>query len=149
LRHDEPSIQPVRHTLGAVLLRADKPAEAEKAYREDLAQYPENGWPAFRPAKSIRLQGKVSSGSRRRPFRQGMDRSGYQDRLNLPVYCRQPVSARGEVLLDVNAIRLEKRLPLGMDRFSLSIDRSNNSVKFGLQITGEVGQRSEHLQFRL
>jgi len=46
LHYDEPPdwIQPVRHTLGAVLLRAGKPAEAEKVYREDLLRYPGNGW---------------------------------------------------------------------------------------------------------
>jgi hypothetical protein len=40
-------------------LRADKPAEAEKAYREDLAQYPENGWSLYGRAKSLRLEGKA------------------------------------------------------------------------------------------
>jgi tetratricopeptide (TPR) repeat protein len=46
LRYDEPPdwIQPVRHTLGAVLLKANKPAEAEKVYRDDLLRYPGNGW---------------------------------------------------------------------------------------------------------
>ena len=36
--------QPVRHTLGAVLLHAGRPAEAELVYREDLRRWPENGW---------------------------------------------------------------------------------------------------------
>jgi len=46
LRYDEPPdwILPVRHRLGAVLWRADKPTDAEEANLEDLAQYPENGW---------------------------------------------------------------------------------------------------------
>ncbi|HTL16826.1 MAG TPA: hypothetical protein VL793_06290, partial [Patescibacteria group bacterium] len=46
LKYDEPPdwIQPVRHTLGAVLLKAGKPAEAEQVYREDLRRYPGNGW---------------------------------------------------------------------------------------------------------
>lgn len=60
LRYDEPPdwIQPVRHTLGAVLLRAGRPADAEKVYREDLAQYPENGWSLFGLARALRQQGK-------------------------------------------------------------------------------------------
>jgi tetratricopeptide (TPR) repeat protein len=60
LRYDEPPdwIQPVRHTLGAVLLRADRPADAERIYREDLAQYPENGWSLYGLARALRKQGK-------------------------------------------------------------------------------------------
>ena len=60
LRYDEPPdwIQPVRHTLGAVLLRAGRPVDAEKVYREDLAQYPENGWSLFGLARALRQQGR-------------------------------------------------------------------------------------------
>jgi tetratricopeptide (TPR) repeat protein len=36
--------QPVRHLLGAALLAADRAAEAERLYREDLARFPENVW---------------------------------------------------------------------------------------------------------
>ena len=51
-------MQPVRHTLGAVLLRAGKHREAEAVYREDLARYPENGWSLFGLGRALRLQGK-------------------------------------------------------------------------------------------
>ncbi len=46
LRYMEPPdwIQPVRHTLGAVLVKAGRYAEAEGVYREDLKKWPENGW---------------------------------------------------------------------------------------------------------
>lgn len=46
LKYDEPPAWtvPSRHALGAILIEAKKPAEAEAVYREDLAQYPENGW---------------------------------------------------------------------------------------------------------
>lgn len=37
-------VQPVRHTLGAVLLHAGRPAEVAVVYREDLRRWPENGW---------------------------------------------------------------------------------------------------------
>ncbi len=39
--------QPVRQKLGAALLAAGKPAEAEAVYREDLKRNPENGWSLF------------------------------------------------------------------------------------------------------
>jgi Flp pilus assembly protein TadD len=60
LRYDEPPdwIQPARHTLGAVLLRAGRHAEAEQVYRNDLARYPHNGWSLFGLTRSLRLQGK-------------------------------------------------------------------------------------------
>ena len=60
LRYNEPPdwIQPVRHTLGAVLLRARRAAEAETAYREDLSRYPQNGWSLFGLGRALRLQGK-------------------------------------------------------------------------------------------
>jgi tetratricopeptide (TPR) repeat protein len=60
LRYDEPPdwIQPVRHTLGAVLMRAGKYSEAEKVYREDLARYPENGWSLFGLSRALKLQNK-------------------------------------------------------------------------------------------
>jgi tetratricopeptide (TPR) repeat protein len=49
LRYMEPPdwIQPVRHTLGAVLLREGRVADAEKVYRKDLEVWPDNGWSLF------------------------------------------------------------------------------------------------------
>jgi hypothetical protein len=60
LAYDEPPdwMQPVRHTLGAVLLRDGKFAEAETVYREDLAVEPNNGWGLYGLARSCRLQKK-------------------------------------------------------------------------------------------
>ena len=60
LRYDEPPdwIQPVRHTLGAVLLRAGKPAEAEQAYREDLVHFPDNGWSLLGLRDALHQQSK-------------------------------------------------------------------------------------------
>jgi tetratricopeptide (TPR) repeat protein len=49
---------PVRQTLGAVLLEAGRPEEAEIVYWEDLRQNPENGWSLFGLAQSLRTQGK-------------------------------------------------------------------------------------------
>lgn len=60
LRYDEPPdwIQPVRHALGAVLLRAGRAVEAEAAYREDLAKWRENGWSLRGLAAALEAQGK-------------------------------------------------------------------------------------------
>ncbi|HEY9658437.1 MAG TPA: hypothetical protein V6C65_08315, partial [Allocoleopsis sp.] len=60
LKYTEPASwhSPVRQTLGAVLLQANRTAEAEQVYREDLAMYPENGWSLYGLAQSLRAQGK-------------------------------------------------------------------------------------------
>ncbi len=50
---------PIRHSLGAVLLRAGRAAEAEALYREDLKRFPENGWALHGLAASLRAQGKT------------------------------------------------------------------------------------------
>jgi tetratricopeptide (TPR) repeat protein len=49
---------PARLVLGAVLLEAGKPAEAEAAYLEDLKNNAENGWALFGLAKAYEAQGK-------------------------------------------------------------------------------------------
>ncbi|HKT34634.1 MAG TPA: hypothetical protein VJR03_07365 [Nitrospira sp.] len=49
---------PIRHSLGAALLKSGQHAEAEKAYREDLKRFPENGWSLFGLAQALRAQGK-------------------------------------------------------------------------------------------
>lgn len=61
LKYDEPSTwhSPVRETLGAVLLLASKPAQAEEIYREDLQRYPENGFALFGLEASLRAQDKL------------------------------------------------------------------------------------------
>ena len=60
LRYDEPPdwVQPVRHTLGAVLLRAGDAAGAEAVYRQDLKRFPENGWSLMGLRDALRRQGK-------------------------------------------------------------------------------------------
>lgn len=49
---------PVRHSLGAALLKAGRYAEAEKVYRKDLRRFPENGWALFGLTQALRAQGK-------------------------------------------------------------------------------------------
>ncbi len=61
LHYDEPPawMIPARHSLGAALLRANKPAEAEQVYRHDLARLPNNGWSLFGLAQALRILGKA------------------------------------------------------------------------------------------
>jgi tetratricopeptide (TPR) repeat protein len=49
---------PIRHSLGAALVKAGHHAEAKKAYREDLRRFPENGWSLFGLTQALRAQGK-------------------------------------------------------------------------------------------
>ena len=60
LKYDEPPgwLIPVRHSLGAVLMKQQRFAEAEQVYRDDLAHLPENGWSLLGLAESLRKQKK-------------------------------------------------------------------------------------------
>ena len=49
---------PIRHSLGAALVKAGRNAEAEKVYRQDLRRFPENGWSLFGLAQALRAQKK-------------------------------------------------------------------------------------------
>ncbi len=51
---------PVRQSLGAVLLDAGRPAEAEAVYWQDLSRNRENGWSLYGLAQSLRAQGKTA-----------------------------------------------------------------------------------------
>ena len=62
LRYDEP--EPLnfsaRHWLGAVLLEAWRPAEAEEVYQAALADHPHNGWSLFGLEQALRAQGRTA-----------------------------------------------------------------------------------------
>ncbi len=49
---------PPRHALGAVLLDANRPAEAETVYWEDLKRNRENGWALFGLMQALKAEGK-------------------------------------------------------------------------------------------
>ena len=51
---------PIRHSLGAVLLRQNRAADAERVYREDLRRFPDNGWAMHGLIASLRGQGKTA-----------------------------------------------------------------------------------------
>lgn len=71
LKYDEPPgwLVPVRHALGASLVKAKRYAEAEQVYRDDLARLPENGWSLFGLAQSLRAQGKSDAAAVEQRFR--------------------------------------------------------------------------------
>ncbi|WP_141110347.1 tetratricopeptide repeat protein [Dyadobacter psychrophilus] len=50
---------PARQFLGAYLIKMNKPAVAEKVYREDLMWNPGNGWSAIGLAQSLKAQKKT------------------------------------------------------------------------------------------
>jgi tetratricopeptide (TPR) repeat protein len=61
LAYDEPPdwFIPTRQLLGAELLKAGKPTEAEAVYRDDLKQHPENGWSLCGLAAALKRQQKT------------------------------------------------------------------------------------------
>jgi tetratricopeptide (TPR) repeat protein len=60
LRYDEPPdwILPVRHALGAALVRLNRLDEAEAVFRADLAKLPGNGWSLFGLAQVLERTGR-------------------------------------------------------------------------------------------
>ncbi len=58
LRYMEPPdwFQPVRHSLGAVLLASGRTGEAERVYRADLERWPENGWSLYGLSRCLETQ---------------------------------------------------------------------------------------------
>ena len=49
---------PVRHTLGATLIAADRPIEAEVVYWDDLQKNPDNGFSLFGLIQALEAQGR-------------------------------------------------------------------------------------------
>ncbi len=61
LSYGEPPqwLQPVRHTLGAVYLKAGRWEDAERVYRQDLAKWRGNGWSLYGLARALEEQGRL------------------------------------------------------------------------------------------
>jgi tetratricopeptide (TPR) repeat protein len=64
--YNEPPVwhQPSRLVLGALLLAADRPSEAEVEYRTDLERFRENGWSLFGLWQSLVAQQRMADASR-------------------------------------------------------------------------------------
>jgi tetratricopeptide (TPR) repeat protein len=63
IEYDEPEPLPfsARHWLGALLLEAKRPGDAERVYREALADHPHNGWSLFGLKQALAAQGKPTA----------------------------------------------------------------------------------------
>jgi tetratricopeptide (TPR) repeat protein len=57
-----------RHVLGVALLDAGRPQEAEKVYRDDLANWPNNGWALYGLSEALRMQDIGESAKIREQF---------------------------------------------------------------------------------
>ena len=77
LEYDEPEPLPfpARHWLGAALLEAKRPEDAERVYREDLKDHPHNGWSLLGLQQALKAQGKRRPRSMRISPRAGRDRT--------------------------------------------------------------------------
>jgi tetratricopeptide (TPR) repeat protein len=84
---------PPRHALGAVLLEAGRPAEAETVYWEDLRRHPSNGWALFGLHQALKAQNKTDEATLiEARFRKAWARSD----VTLPAsrFSRSPASQR-------------------------------------------------------
>ena len=63
LEYSEPEPLPfaARHWLGAALLEAGRFADAERVYRDELEDHPNNGWSLFGLQQALRAQGRASA----------------------------------------------------------------------------------------
>jgi tetratricopeptide (TPR) repeat protein len=61
LQYDEPEdwIVPLRQVLGAIMLDAGRAADAEREYRGELEEHPENGWSLIGLARALEMQGRA------------------------------------------------------------------------------------------
>ena len=62
LHYDEPPAwyHPTREMLGAALVKAGKPAEAVTVYKEELKQYPGNGWALHGLSEALSASGRIT-----------------------------------------------------------------------------------------
>jgi tetratricopeptide (TPR) repeat protein len=72
LAYDEPAewFFPVRHVLGAELVRVGRPAEAEHVYRDNLERHPGDGWALFGLMQALKAEGRdADTGATEAEFR--------------------------------------------------------------------------------
>jgi tetratricopeptide (TPR) repeat protein len=78
LAYNEPNdmLFPTRHLLGAELLAAAKPADAEAVFREDLKRHPNNGWSLSGLAQALAAQNRdAGAAAARKQFEQAWSRA--------------------------------------------------------------------------
>ena len=83
LAYNEPSdmIFPTRHVLGAELLAAGRPAEAEVVYREDLKRHPDNGWAYLGLSQAFAAQKKDADAA---AAKQSFEKAWHKADVRLP-----------------------------------------------------------------
>jgi len=87
LRYDEPEPLPFspKHWLGAALLEANRPADAERAYRAELTLHPKNGWSLLGLEQALRAQNRGEEADAvREQFRASWARSDHVMRSSRP-----------------------------------------------------------------
>jgi tetratricopeptide (TPR) repeat protein len=93
LNYDEPPgwMIPVRHSLGAALLKNGKAAEAEQVYRADLKKLPDTGWSLYGLAQSLRAQGKADEAA---PYEKKFERvwAKADTKINSSCLCQEGVT---------------------------------------------------------
>ncbi|MDQ2919461.1 MAG: hypothetical protein M3R10_06250 [Verrucomicrobiota bacterium] len=93
LKYDEPPawMIPIRHSLGANLMKAGRFAEAEEVYREDLRRLPENGWSLYGLAESLQAQKKPEAVLAKARFNKAWAKADIK--INSSCLCRPFASA--------------------------------------------------------
>lgn len=88
-------IQPVRQSLGAVLLAAGRPAEAEAVYREDLQRWPNNGWSLYGLAQALRRRGDEAQAAQvQQQLEQAWSRADYALTASCSCAAKHPAGPR-------------------------------------------------------
>lgn len=91
LTYDEPPdwMMPVRHTLGAALIVAERFEEAEAVYRADLKHWPENGWSLYGLMRALDGRGQTAEASAvRARFEKAWSRADVE--LRSSCFCQAP-----------------------------------------------------------
>jgi tetratricopeptide (TPR) repeat protein len=88
LKYDEPPawMIPIRHSLGANLMRAGRYADAEEVYREDLLRLPENGWSLYGLSEALKAQKKPEAVAMKERFTKAWAKADIK--INSSCLCR-------------------------------------------------------------
>ncbi|MFZ1220241.1 MAG: hypothetical protein WAO00_13180 [Chthoniobacterales bacterium] len=88
LKYDEPPawMIPIRHSLGANLMKAGRFPEAEEVYREDLRRLPENGWSLYGLAETLKAAKKPEAAAVETRFKKAWAKADTQ--INSSCLCR-------------------------------------------------------------
>ncbi len=88
LKYDEPPgwMIPLRHSIGANLIKAGRFAEAEEVYREDLKRSPGNGWALYGLSESLAAQKKPEAAAAKARFEKAWAKADLK--ISSSCFCR-------------------------------------------------------------